>query len=97
MCGINGLWKRWRKQWDIFKFSCKFKNIGEQFEQAFTGVYGPNLNKRHRKMWEELTKLISLWDLPWCLGGDCNIICFPSEKLGETRGCKLYLGYVWFF
>ena len=49
LCGINGLWKRWGKQWGIFKFSCKFKNIGEQFKQAFIDVYGPNLNKRHRK------------------------------------------------
>ena len=33
-------------------------------------------------MWEELTGLISWWDLPWCLGGDFNIISFPSERLG---------------
>ena len=51
---------------------------------AFTGVYGPNLNKRRRKMWEELTWLISWWDLPWCIGGDFNIIRFPSEILGAA-------------
>ena len=33
-----------------FSDSCKFKNVGDQFELAFTGLYGPNLNKRHRKM-----------------------------------------------
>ena len=43
----------------VFSVSCKFKNVGNQFEWAFTGVYGPNLNKRRRKMWEELTGLIS--------------------------------------
>ena len=42
-----------------FSVSCKFKNVGDQFEWAFTSVYGPNLNKRRRLMWEELTGLIS--------------------------------------
>jgi len=42
-----------------FSVSCRFKNIGDQFEWAFTGLYGPNSNKRRRKMWEELTGLIS--------------------------------------
>ena len=51
---------------------------------AFTGVYGPNLNKKRRNMWEELTGLISWWDLLWCLGGDFNIIRFPSERLGAA-------------
>jgi len=42
-----------------FSVSCRFKNVGDQFEWAFTSLYGPNLNKRRRKMWEELTGLIS--------------------------------------
>ena len=42
-----------------FSVSCKFKNVGDQFEWAFIGVYGPNLNKRRRVMWEELIGLIS--------------------------------------
>ena len=42
-----------------FSVSCKFKNVGDQFEWAFTSVYGPNLNRRRRKMWEELTGLIN--------------------------------------
>ena len=67
-----------------FSVSCEFKNVGDHFEWAFTGVYGPNLNKRCRLMWEELIGLISWWDLPWCLGGDFNIIRFPSERLGAA-------------
>ena len=35
-------------------------------------------------MREKLTGLISWWDVPWCLGGDFNIIRFPSERLGAT-------------
>ena len=65
-----------------FSVSCKFKNVSDQFEWAFTGEYGPNLNKRRGLMREELTRLISWWDLPWCLRGNFNIIRFPSERLG---------------
>ena len=36
-------------------------------------------------MWEELTGLISWWDLPWCLGGDFNIIRFSLERLGAAN------------
>ena len=25
-----------------FSVSCKFKNVEDQFEWAFTGIYGPN-------------------------------------------------------
>ena len=35
-------------------------------------------------MWEELIGLISWCDVPWCLGGDFNIIRFPSERLGAA-------------
>ena len=47
-------------------------------------ICGPNLNKKRRLMWEELTGLISWWYVPWCLGGDFNIIRFPSERLGAA-------------
>ena len=76
-----------------FSVSCKFKNVGDQFEWAFTGVYGPNLNNRRRLMWEELTGLISWWDLPWCLGGDFNIIGFPSERLGAASFSRAMYGF----
>ena len=42
-----------------FSISCRFKNVGDQFDWAFTSLYGPNSNKRRRKTWEELTGLIS--------------------------------------
>ena len=76
-----------------FSVSCKFKNVGDQFEWAFIGVYGPNLNKRRRVMWEELIGLISWWDLPWCLGGDFYIICFPSERLGAASYSRAMYGF----
>ena len=76
-----------------FSVSCKFKNVGDQFEWAFTGLYGPNLNKRNRKMWEKLTGLISWWEVPWCLGSDFNIIRFPSERLGAATCTRAMYGF----
>ena len=35
--------------------------------------------------------LYSWWNLPWCVGGDFNAICFPFERLG---GRKLHSGCV---
>ena len=28
----------------------------------------------------ELGAIRGLWEDPWCIGGDFNIICFPSER-----------------
>ena len=69
----------------FFSISCRFKNVSDQFEWAFTGIYGPNLNRNRQFMWEELAGLNSWWNLPWCLGGDFNVIRFPSERLGAGR------------
>ena len=65
-----------------YSLSCKFKNVFDQFEWIFTGVYGPNLDNERGFLWEELAGLISWWDAPWCIGGDFNVVRFPSEKSG---------------
>ena len=68
-----------------FSVSCRFRNVRDNFEWAFTGVYGPNVDREKRLMWEELAGLYSWWNLPWCVGGDFNTICFPSERLGAEN------------
>ena len=37
-----------------FKKSCRFRNVGDNFEWAFIGVYGPNVYRDKRLMWEEV-------------------------------------------
>jgi hypothetical protein len=32
-------------------------------------------------LWEELAGLISLWEAPWCIGGDFNVTLFLDERL----------------
>jgi exonuclease III len=52
-----------------FSVSCKFKNVANQKEWMFTGVYGPNNDGDRRLMWDELAGIHSWWDVPWCMGG----------------------------
>ncbi|XP_050243704.1 uncharacterized protein LOC126692222 [Quercus robur] len=65
-----------------FSVSCKFKNVADHFVWAFTGVYGPNSDRDRRFLWEELSGLRSWWDVPWCVGGDFNVVRFPFEHSG---------------
>jgi hypothetical protein len=49
------------------------------------GVYGPNVDVERRMLWEELAGLMSVWEAPWCIGGDFNIVRFPSERPSELN------------
>ena len=46
-----------------FSVSFRFRNVGDDFEWAFTGVYGPNVDREKRLMWEELAGFYSWWNL----------------------------------
>ena len=37
-----------------------------------------------RLLWEELVGLNSWWNVPWCVGGDFNVLRFSSERSGST-------------
>jgi exonuclease III len=65
--------------------ACSFKNVVEGFEWAFAGVYGPNGDFDRHCFWDEWAGLMSCWDLPWCIGGDFNVVRFPSERSGGRR------------
>jgi hypothetical protein len=65
--------------------ACSFRNWADYFSWAFAGVYGPNLDPLRRNLWDELAGLLSLWDLPWCIGGGFNVIRFLCERSGAAR------------
>jgi exonuclease III len=69
----------------LFSVSCKFRCISDQYEWAFSGVYGPQSNRDRRVMWDELSGLATWWGTPWCVGGDFNVIRFPSERSGAEH------------
>ena len=63
----------------LFSISCRFKNVEDGFRWTFSGVYGPTLRKYREVFWEELGAIRGLWNDPWCIGGDFNMIRFPNE------------------
>jgi hypothetical protein len=62
--------------------ACSFRNVEDGLVWAFAGVYGPNRDNLRRRLWEELAGLMSLWDMPWCIGGDFNVTLYHSERSG---------------
>ena len=65
--------------------ACSFRNEVDGFEWAFARVYGPNGDSDRSLLWDELSGLMCLWNLPRCIGGDFNIIHFHSERFGGRR------------
>jgi hypothetical protein len=64
--------------------ACSLQNVGDNFIWVFGGVYGPNDKVERRVLWEELAGLRTRWVVPWCFGGDFNIVHFPSERSNDS-------------
>ncbi|RVX21004.1 hypothetical protein CK203_002724 [Vitis vinifera] len=54
-------------------------------ELIFSGVYGPTMKRYREFFWEKLGVIRGLWNDPWCIGGDFNVIRFPSERSRDGR------------
>ena len=63
-----------------FSISCRFKNCVDGLMWVFTGVYGPVCNRDKEEFWEELGSIKGLWNDPWCVGGDFNMVIYPGER-----------------
>ena len=57
-----------------FSISCRFRNVEDGFVWIVTGVFGPFFREERECLWEELRAIRGIWDDPWCLGGDFNVI-----------------------
>uniref|UniRef100_A0A2N9EDK5 Endonuclease/exonuclease/phosphatase domain-containing protein n=1 Tax=Fagus sylvatica TaxID=28930 RepID=A0A2N9EDK5_FAGSY len=53
--------------------------------QTIRSVYGPNVDSNRGLMWDKLAGIRSWWDVPWCLGGDFNVVRFPSKRVGSDH------------
>ena len=69
-----------------FTVSCRFKNCEDGFGWCFSGVYGPTAKYERKELWSELGAIRGLWNEPWCVAGDFNMIRFPYER---NRGGRL--------
>lgn len=63
-----------------FMVTGHFKNVDDEVEWDFAGVYGLNVDSRRSLLWDEMVGLHSQWDISWCFSGDFNIIQFPSDR-----------------
>ena len=63
-----------------FSVTCILKNTEDGFQWAFTGVYGPVERNKSELFWEELGSVKGLWEGPWCIGGDFNMVLSPNER-----------------
>ena len=68
-----------------FSVSVLFQLIGGRDEWWLSGVYGPCKPRNRKDFWEELAGLYGLCGDKWCVGGDFNVVRFPSEKLNGGR------------
>ena len=68
-----------------FFVTCMFKNVEDDFLWAFTGVYSPVKRCKRELFWEELGSLKGLWEGPWCIGGDFNMVLSPNDRNSVGR------------
>ena len=81
-CGI-GVVEKLDEAVGQFSVSCRIGMRGDN-SNGFFGLYGANVDREKRLMWEELEGLNG-WSLPWCVGGDFNAIRFSLERLGDAN------------
>lgn len=55
----------------------------QSFECVVVNLYAPNDDIRRKKLWDLIINIKPLFNIPWCFGGDFNVI----RKISERRGC----------
>ncbi|KAI3875288.1 hypothetical protein MKX03_001286, partial [Papaver bracteatum] len=65
--------------------SIRGTRICDGFDCVLTNVYGPTGDADRTRIWSELDEVRLKWPvLPWCIGGDFNVIRVASEKNTPT-------------
>jgi hypothetical protein len=68
-----------------YAIAYSLRNADNNFMWAFGGVYGPNDDGERSVLCDEMAGVMSWWDMPWCFGGDFNVVRFPNGRSGATR------------
>ena len=66
--------------------SCRFKNCEEDFTWCFMVVYEPMTKIERDTFWGKPRALRGLWQDPWFVARDFNVVRFPCES---SRGGRL--------
>ena len=56
-----------------------FRNCEKDFVWVFSGLYGLLKGRERRELWEEPAAIKGLWNEPWCIARDFNVVRFPVE------------------
>ena len=76
-----------------YSLSCKFRNRVDHHEWVFSGVYGPQVDGERGFLWDELASINSWWGVPWCVGGDFNVVRFPSKRSQAASFSSAMVGF----
>jgi hypothetical protein len=80
----------WRRSTNVWGNSPSLSHIEmlRIISLAFVSVYGPNYDRDRGLIWDELTGLLSWWNLSWyALEDDFNVTIFPSERSSKRCLC----------
>lgn len=64
-----------------FSVSVKIQKAGNP-DWCPSGVDGANNTRVRKSFWDELAGLYGVCSPIWCVGGDFNVVRFPSEESG---------------
>ena len=73
-----------------FSISCCFRKVEDGAVWVFTGVYGPFTKNERDCLWDEIGAIRGLWEEPWCVGGDFNIILSRQRRSSNEEICSGY-------
>ncbi|XP_060202876.1 uncharacterized protein LOC132631305 [Lycium barbarum] len=58
------------------------KNQATDKGYLVSAVYAKCSARERRDLWDSIDNIKNIWDGPWCIGGDFNVIMDPKEKCG---------------
>lgn len=62
-----------------FSISSRYRMVEGVEEWIFSRVYGPVRSWEVYDFLGELDNVKARWDLPWCIGGDFNLVWFRTK------------------